>query len=298
LNVSKVLKVCEREEVPFYRGCETGISRDNNFPKDYFGDDGLGNCPPEFGTGPSPKEGHAAEALVALAKEHMRQITLVLIGPCSNFAKAQILDPQVGLYFKEIICMGGNLRGVGNITAGSEFNFACDPEAASAVLKAECPVTLVPWETITENRIPWALYKTLTGRSEIKSRFLKAICAFTERHYKAGEGFMLGDFLAVLTAIKPQAVDDKKELRLAVELRGEYTYGQLVQGWSDDILPDVQKRTTVVTDFDSDIIESTLLGMEVATLLRLRGMFNKLSLLGAIVSAITNDSDDSSDEDN
>lgn len=43
--------------------------------------------------------------------------------------------------------MGGNSRGVGNITATAEFNFYCDPEAASICLRElECPVTLAPWE--------------------------------------------------------------------------------------------------------------------------------------------------------
>lgn len=262
LNVSKVLHVCHRDEVPFYRGCERALCRVTNFPTDYFGEDGLGNCPAEFVTGPEPQKGHAADAIVEICKKRPGEITLVLIGPGSNLALAQRLDPDVTSYLKQIICIGGNLKGVGNITAGAEFNFAWDPESASIVLQeSKCPVVLIPLEAITGNRIPWSLYKEFTSEPSLKSRFLGAICKFTEKYYKENEGFMLGDFLAVLAALSPQAVTGKTELRLAVELKGEYTSGQVVQGWDDSILPDVKKVTTVVNEFDPELVKSYVLSM-------------------------------------
>lgn len=44
--------------------------------------------------------------------------------------------------------MGGNINGIGNTTSSAEMNFYKDPEAAHIVLStAECPITLLPWET-------------------------------------------------------------------------------------------------------------------------------------------------------
>ena len=48
------------------------------------------------------------------------------------------------------------------------------------------------------------------------------------------------------------------ERRLAVELRGEYTAGQVVQAWHNDMLPHVTKNTTIVLDFDRAVIELVL----------------------------------------
>ena len=266
-NVSKVLKVCGREEVPFYAGCETPFARENVFANDYHGRDGLGECPAEFKEGPGPKPGiHAAQALIDISKERVGEIVLVLLGPCTNLAVAHHIDPRVTSFFKEIVCMGGNIEGKGNVTPGAEFNFASDPEAAHVLVQqSKCPVLLVPWETITKNWIPWELYKAITSCKSSKSEFLKSICSFTEKYYTheqiGHDGYELGDFFAVLAAIQPESVTKRISRRLAVELRGEHTSGQVVQAWYHDMLPNVTKLTGIALEFDKAIVEQTLRSM-------------------------------------
>ncbi|XP_003742342.2 uncharacterized protein LOC100907984 [Galendromus occidentalis] len=267
VNVSKVLKTCGREGVPFYAGCEGPLARENVFANNYHGTDGLGECPSEFEKGPEAQPGiHAAEALIKTSKDRVGEIVLVMLGPCTNLAVAHHIDPRVTTYFKEIICMGGNIEGKGNVTPGAEFNFASDPEAAHVLVQqSKCPVLLVPWETITKNWIPWNLYERMINGTTPKSKFLKAICAFTEKYYRdenvGHDGYELGDFLAVLAAIRPDSVTKKISRRLAVELRGEHTSGQVVQAWYNDMLPAVTKSTAVALEFDPRIVEETLRSM-------------------------------------
>lgn len=53
--------------------------------------------------------------------------------------------------------------GVGNKTEVAEFNFYCDPEAADIILStAECPITLIPWETTLDYGVKWVSTKHLS----------------------------------------------------------------------------------------------------------------------------------------
>lgn len=266
-NVSKVLAVCGRDDIPFYAGCDRPLARENIFGDHYHGSDGLGDCPEEYKAVNTPVSGvHAAQAMVDITKTRLGQIDLVLLGPCTNLAVAHHMDPQVTSYFRKIYLLGGNIEGRGNVTPGAEFNFACDPEAAHIVIQQSiCPVVVVPWEIVTRTWIPWESYKQITSLPFKKSRFLKAICSFTEKYYQAEDvghkGYELGDFLAVLAVCRPSSVLKKSELRVAVELRGEHTAGQLVQAWYKDMLPNVKKLTTVVTEMDIIIAEQILRDM-------------------------------------
>ncbi|XP_022669246.1 uncharacterized protein C1683.06c-like [Varroa destructor] len=267
-NVSKVLRVCKREEVPFYAGCDAPLSRENIFGSEFHGKDGLGHCPKEFPEGAQAQKGmHASRALVEMAKNRKGELTLVMIGPCTNLAVAYHIDPNVMAYFKKIVVMGGNVQGRGNVIPGAEFNFASDPEAAHILVEhSQCPVVLVPWETVTTNWISWEFYTELIGGSTAKSRFLQAICKYTEQYYQCKytvghHGYELGDFLAVLVAIRPDCVTRSLKRRIAVELKGEHTLGQVVQAWTKSMLPKVTKHTEIVLEFDMTIVRENLTAM-------------------------------------
>ena len=69
------------------------------------------------------------------------------LGPLTNVAIALLADPGLGARLQSLYIMGGNMEGVGNVTAAAEFNFHADPEAAAAVLRlARCPTTIATWE--------------------------------------------------------------------------------------------------------------------------------------------------------
>ena len=93
------------------------------------------------------------------------------------------------LYFtylsvKHFYMMGGNMEGLGNITATAEFNFFADPESAHVVIdklgKIGGPVktTIVTYELCKRNFYSWVIHslkgskKTFfKNRSEILSSF-------------------------------------------------------------------------------------------------------------------------------
>lgn len=92
--------------------------------------------------GQSPTD--AARFLAETIAFHPGEITLLATGPVGNLRAAAELDPDFFRNLKQIAIMGGYLHplriGWRNV---SELNLSADPEAAFAVLNAECPVTLM-----------------------------------------------------------------------------------------------------------------------------------------------------------
>jgi purine nucleosidase len=86
----------------------------------------------------------AARFLAETASRHPGEVTLLATGPLGNLRAAAELDPAFFHHVKQIACMGGYIQ---PLRIGwrdvSELNLSKDPEAASAVLNARCPVTLM-----------------------------------------------------------------------------------------------------------------------------------------------------------
>ncbi|MBQ2698269.1 MAG: nucleoside hydrolase [Clostridia bacterium] len=81
------------------------------------------------------------ETLMA-AKE---KITLVMVGPQTNFALAYRIEPRILEQVEEIVIMGGG-HDQHNSTGAAEFNIFADPEAAAIVFECgeKVPLTVLP----------------------------------------------------------------------------------------------------------------------------------------------------------
>ncbi|KAH7957362.1 hypothetical protein HPB52_018132 [Rhipicephalus sanguineus] len=279
-NVRRVLAVCGRSEIPVYRGCDQPLSQPLDLADEYHGCDGLGGVSDQFPCTDDDVEDeeddgsvagrwpvHAAERLIELARKDPGQITLLLLGPLTNAALALTLDPRFGANLKEIFILGGNVEGRGNVSPGAEYNFKTDPEAANVVLtRAQCAITIVPWEAVVKSPIPWEVYSMMTRQHTAKSRFVRAITRFSLGYYdKSGSGgYEVGDALVVAAVLAPDSVASAlEERRVAVELSGTHTRGQLVHAWTPDLLPDVKRTVRVVTTFNKERVSELLMRMVV-----------------------------------
>lgn len=141
-----------------YAGCRQPIIGEHITPAHY-GDDGLGGAVKDL----PPievivEDESASNALIRLAKERPKQITLLALGPLTNIAVAYLLDNRFFENLRQIVFMGGTVDSIGNMGPTTEFNVVTDPEACHVVLtNAKCPLTIVPWECGLHNLLTWVI---------------------------------------------------------------------------------------------------------------------------------------------
>ncbi|XP_064468559.1 nucleoside hydrolase-like [Ornithodoros turicata] len=219
-NVRRVLKFLNKTSTPVYEGCDEPLTGRYVDTGNYFGEDGLGNVAskyelPHRNHEKTSMNRHAALRMLEMAKAKRNLYTLVLLGPLTNAAVALKIDQHFTSYLKDMFILGGNYRAVGNVLPGAEFNFWVDPEAADVVLaKAQCPVTIVPWESSLESLLPWELYNALANICATKAQFYKDITAMqATKPCRRAEGAEFTDSsLAVLAAPPITIVPDSQKV--------------------------------------------------------------------------------------
>jgi inosine-uridine nucleoside N-ribohydrolase len=144
--------------IPVYKGCHLPMvstllkGRRCNVP--YTGpenkeEDVHGDYLPLPDSKKEPEEKHAVVWQVETLLNSDDKITLICVGPLTNLAMALRLEPKIVDHINEIIIMGGG-NSINNITAGAEFNFWIDPEAAKIVADCGVPLRVVPLDATHE----------------------------------------------------------------------------------------------------------------------------------------------------
>jgi len=75
--------------------------------------------------------------LVDQVNKYPGEVTLVVIGPVTNIARAIMKDPTFASKVKEIAYMGGSFYLPGNSSASAEFNWWADPDAAKIAVRQQ-----------------------------------------------------------------------------------------------------------------------------------------------------------------
>lgn len=279
-NINRLRRLINRMDTPIYKGSNTSLLNDpERLILDTLGSDGFGDRPDlhprvEASDFVAHEKQHAAVALVDFANKYPNQLTLVTLGPLTNVALALRLDPSFAYKLKQLVIMGGNYLGIGNLGTwagrpAAEYNFFLDPEAAETVLMdVRVPVVIVPWETAAmySNFTQWQFLRRSEGafdydifyRDNNVSKFLRGIteALFSETFY-----FSYIDDLAVAAALFPEKIIKKwmKFNSINVELRGPLTRGQMVVSWQDFGKEHPYQNITVLTDYHFEEMRKLML---------------------------------------
>uniref|UniRef100_A0A669ECU0 Probable uridine nucleosidase 1 n=2 Tax=Oreochromis niloticus TaxID=8128 RepID=A0A669ECU0_ORENI len=212
-NTLRVLKVCNRLDIPVYRGCSEPLLAKKRQAGDYHGKDGLGEVPDPDAPGLElVQKKKAVNAMIKTVNQNPGEVSLVATAPLTNLAVAVQLDPSFPKKLKALYIMGGNTDSRGNTTVCGEFNFVADPEAAYIVLdRYNCPTYIAPWEFSCSNSLPW-----------------KAQSPEYQKEITEGKGFNSCDTYAMATAIEDAFITESDEVAVTVELAGTYTRGMMV----------------------------------------------------------------------
>ncbi|XP_048388083.1 nucleoside hydrolase-like [Stegostoma tigrinum] len=238
-NVLRVLRVCQRTEIPVFRGACSSLLGERLNASTYHGKDGLGDVPDSNAPGLDQLQTeHAVNAMIRMVTEHAGQVSLIAVGPLTNVALAIKMDPTFSTKLKHLYIMGGNMEGIGNTTICGEFNFASDPEAASIVLNQfVCPIYIATWEYCLHHSLPWEFFDDWINQGTEKAHFMKKITEHVGKYAKVKQGdkevhtqtaFVSCDSFAVAAAIDESVVTEYMQCNVNVELQGVLTRGMMV----------------------------------------------------------------------
>ncbi|WP_371442386.1 nucleoside hydrolase [Pandoraea sp. ISTKB] len=220
--------------LPVYAGCPKPLMRDLVTAANVMGRSGLDGVELHEPRGPLEKP-HAVTYLIdTLRAAAPGSITLVGIGPLTNIATALTAAPEGAKAIREIVVMGGAWFERGNYTPAAEFNIFVDPEAASIVLGAGVPVTVVPRDVslkalITPERIvPFRALKNRCG--PIVADILAAEVAYQKRRRGVEEAPMY-DPCTIGYLLDPTMYGGRR-VNVAVETTGQLTLGETVVDWN------------------------------------------------------------------
>lgn len=216
-NVLRILETLEAESPPeVFEGCAEPLSSRVARAEHVHGTDGLGGVSQSYPVlRLRPANGHAADAIVELARRGRGALTLIALGPLTNVAVALERDAAAMAGLREIIVMGGSLDGRGNATPNAEFNFYSDPAAARTVVRSGLPVTLVGLNATEQARLPRSRFDRCLKMMK-PSRLRQFVADVGGRYFdfcakrRNSEACVLHDPLAVAAAIHPELIDTER----------------------------------------------------------------------------------------
>jgi purine nucleosidase len=156
-------------------------------------------------------------------------ITLVPTGPLTNIATALRREPAIAQRVHEVVFMGGGYT-KGNITPAAEFNMWSDPEAASIVLAAPWPVTMVGLDVTHQALATDAVRERIRALDSAAAAFITDLLDFFAASYREKQGFAappVHDVVALVRAVAPALVG-VTPATIRMELHGEFTRGMTV----------------------------------------------------------------------
>ena len=251
VNALKIVQVFDRTDVPVFKGAAHGIIKSDKDGLYFHGEDGLGGGviteEPDMS---QLQNEHAVSMINRLVSEHPGEITLICLGPLTNLALALRLNEKLGEQLKEVVIMGGNYQGVGNVTMAAEFNFYCDPVAARVVIEdLTCPKYLVSWELSgTRSYLSKEDLVTYCGYGNARCEFMKKL--FESRDF-FNEGCNFCDSVAVAVATNREIVVGTHEKYATVDTESSLTKGMVVIGWNpqyDQTTNKLKKPNLIIID--------------------------------------------------
>jgi inosine-uridine nucleoside N-ribohydrolase len=193
---------------------------------------------------------HPSDKLISdLVRLYPKEVSVVLMGPASVFARALDRDSEIAELVERLIVVGGSWHEPGDASAVAEFHFFCDPLAARQVLRCGAPITLLPLDVTHKLLFAPTELLSLPDSESRTTSFLRRVVpqGITGAASLFGiEGFYLQDVLGLIPLVLPAALTTRSTA-VDVELNGELTRGMSVFDgrWGSSAKSNVELATGV-----------------------------------------------------
>jgi pyrimidine-specific ribonucleoside hydrolase len=226
-NALKVLEVLGRTDIPVYAGHAGPLVAPLVTAPQFHGESGMDG--PVL---PEPKararREHAVDFIVDTVMG-ASDVTIIATAPLTNIASAISREPRVAERVREISIMGGSVT-FGNWTPTAEFNIFVDPEAAYRVFNSGAHIKM---SGINLTRQCCLTSEHVRKFREIGTKAAVFAAELTEYFIDSTvrsaslSGANMHDACAVAWVIDPTLIKGA-EMRIDIELKGEYTRGMTV----------------------------------------------------------------------
>jgi purine nucleosidase/pyrimidine-specific ribonucleoside hydrolase len=172
---------------------------------------------------------HAVDLMADILDAATDPITLIPTGPLTNVALLLRRHPELAPRIKDIVLMGGAVRG-GNRQPLSEFNIWADPEAADIVFTAGLDVTMCPLDVTHQALATPEVLESIEAIGTPLARLVVELLGFFAESYNKLWGFPAApvhDPVAVARVIDPNVVG-VRDANVQIELTGTWTRGATV----------------------------------------------------------------------
>lgn len=227
-NTLKILKLMNRCDIEVYEGENRPKAREIFYSHSIHGENGLGGQLKELVT-KDKNEKKAVDFIIDEVNNHPNEISLIMLAPLTNLAKAFEKAPEIKTKIKEIYIMGGVVKGPGNQSPVAEFNFYVDPESAYDVFNSGVPIKLIGLDVTRKAQFFEADLEGINRNSNL-TKFVYNIT----KHYinkvsigKPVKRCLLHDPLAVAVAIDEDIVN-MKEYFIDIEYSSRLCDGQSI----------------------------------------------------------------------
>lgn len=159
------------------------------------------------------------DLLIRLLEESSEPVTVVTLGALTNLADLLRRRPDLKEKIRCIHMMGGAF-----LINWTEYNFACDPEAAQLVLASQIPIRAVGVDVTLGCMVGQRQIEQLRESSHPCLQMLMDMC----KEWTKNGCVCLHDPLALYSVWDPSVLSFKKEV-YQVECRGRYSRGVCVK---------------------------------------------------------------------
>lgn len=248
-NARFVLDLIE-SKTPLYSGANKPIAR-HLVQADVHGKNGLDGA--EI-TKTVSLTGNAVDKIIEIAHTYPGELSLLVLGPCTNIAQALLKDLGLVNLLSEIVIMGGAIEVPGNKNRVAEFNIYVDPEAADVVFRSPVKKTLVTLDAC--NHISFKLddFEVLSNTNlyepliSMMRPFLSGI-----QKYEKDARILVYDALAAYYLVNQKAYVTT-EMDIQIETKGNLTRGMTVTDRRK--FGNKMNNVNVVTKIDESIFKN------------------------------------------